>query len=361
MQKIIDFYQDIVLQISNHHGNGSGFYLKDRNIIVTNNHVVEESREVLVSGKKMEKRMEKVLFFDPQYDIAFVDATGNPDIPEAKLSLTTGLKEGDSVVAIGHPYGFNYTATQGIISKMERLNSGMKYIQIDAAINPGNSGGPLINSAGEIAGINSSKIMNAENIGFAIPLNYLKEDLDAFQEKFKGKPLVRCNGCSNVMEDIEIKDDYCPFCGNEIKLPKSAEEEDEVAGIGAIIEKIIAKHISDVRLARKGGAWELEAGGAKISIRYTNNKFVVGDVRLCKLPKENIKEMYEFMLKENYSLEWLTFSLNKQEVFLSFIIFDQDFNQETGEIIVDSMVKYAKEYDEILINRFKAERIEEDE
>ncbi len=361
MQKIIDFYQDIVLQISNHQGNGSGFYLKDKNIIVTNNHVVEDSREVQVSGKKMEKRMEKVLFFDPQYDIAFVDATGAFDIPEAKLSVNSVLKEGDSVIAIGHPYGFNYSATQGIISKMERMNSGMKYIQIDAAINPGNSGGPLINADGEIAGINSSKIMNAENIGFAIPLNYLKEDLDAFQEKFKGKSLVRCNGCSNVIGEDEIEDEYCPFCGNEIKLPKSAEEEDEVNGIGAIIEKIIAKHISDVRLARKGGAWEISAGNAKINIRYTNNKFIVGDARLCKLPKENIREIYEFMLKENYNLDGLTFSLNKQELFLSFIIFDQDFNVETGEIIFDNMIKKAKEYDEIVINRYKAERIEEDE
>lgn len=361
MQKIIDFYQDIVLQISNHHGNGSGFYLKDKNIIVTNNHVVEESREVQVSGKKMEKRMEKVLFFDPQYDIAFVDATGSLDIPEAKLSVNSVLKEGDGVIAIGHPYGFNYSATQGIISKMERMNSGMKYIQIDAAINPGNSGGPLINAEGEIAGINSSKIMNAENIGFAIPLNYLKEDLDAFQEKFRGKTLVRCNGCSNVMGEDEIEDEYCPFCGNEIKLPKSAEEENEVNGIGAIIEKIIAKHISDVRLARKGGAWEISAGNVKINIRYTNNKFIVGDARICKLPKENIKEIYEFMLKENYTLENLTFSLNKQELFLSFIIFDQDFNSETGETIFDNMIKKAKEYNEIALERLKAERIEEDD
>lgn len=361
MQKIIDFYQDIVLQISDQHGNGSGFYLKDKNIIITNNHVVEESREVLVSGKKMEKRMEKVLFFDPQYDIAFVDATGNPDIPVAKLSVNSVLKEGDSVVAIGHPYGFNYSATQGIISKMERLNSGMKYIQIDAAINPGNSGGPLINSEGEIAGINSSKIMNAENIGFAIPLNYLKEDLDAFEEKFTGKTLVRCNGCSNVMAEDEIQEEYCPFCGNEIKLPKSTEEEDDVNGISAIIEKIISKHISDVRLARKGGAWELEVGSAKIVIRYTNNKFIVGDARICKLPKEHIKDLYEFMLKENYNIDGLTFSLNKQEVFLSFIIFDQDFNQETGEIIVDNMVNKVKEYDELFINKYKAERIEEDD
>ena len=87
-------------------------------------------------------------------------------------------KDGEVVVAIGHPFGLNYTATQGVISKVDRIRDGVKYIQIDAAINPGNSGGPLVNKEGEVIGINSFIIRGGDNLGFALPVSYLKEALD---------------------------------------------------------------------------------------------------------------------------------------------------------------------------------------
>src|SRR5574338_619774 len=90
-------------------------------------------------------------------------------------------KDGDVVVAIGHPFGLNYTATQGVISKVDRIRDGVKYIQIDAAINPGNSGGPLVNKNGEIIGINSFIIRGGDNLGFALPVNYLREALLLYQ------------------------------------------------------------------------------------------------------------------------------------------------------------------------------------
>jgi len=77
------------------------------------------------------------------------------------------MKDGDAVVAIGHPFGLNYTATQGVISKVDRIREGLKYIQIDAAINPGNSGGPLVNMSGEIIGVNSFIIRG--EITWALP------------------------------------------------------------------------------------------------------------------------------------------------------------------------------------------------
>ena len=84
------------------------------------------------------------------------------------------------MVAIGHPYGLNYTATQGVISKVDRIREGLKFIQIDAAINPGNSGGPLVNSNGEVIGVNSFIIRGGDNLGFALPVNYLKEALKLY-------------------------------------------------------------------------------------------------------------------------------------------------------------------------------------
>jgi serine protease Do len=103
----------------------------------------------------LKKRLSRVWYTDRKHDLAFLEAPKNIAFPDIHLGRYETMKDGDEVVAIGHPYGLNYTATQGVISKVDRIREGLKYIQIDAAINPGNSGGPLVNENGEIIGVNS--------------------------------------------------------------------------------------------------------------------------------------------------------------------------------------------------------------
>ena len=116
------------------------FYLKEYDIVVTNNHVIEGAKEATIDGKGFEKLISPVIYNDPYFDLAFIRPPENADLPLVHVKSGESFKEGDTVIAIGHPYGLKYTATQGIISKALRLHNNKHYIQTDSAINPGNSG-----------------------------------------------------------------------------------------------------------------------------------------------------------------------------------------------------------------------------
>ena len=177
LQQIIEKYQKAIIQIATQNGTGTGFYIKEFDLIVSNNHVVENNAEVTVAGKAFDKALSRVWYTDRKHDLAFLEAPKNIDLPEVLLGNYETLKDGDAVLAIGHPYGLNYTATQGVISKVDRIRDGLKFIQIDAAINPGNSGGPLVDTDGEVIGVNSFIIKGGDNLGFALPVSYLRQAL----------------------------------------------------------------------------------------------------------------------------------------------------------------------------------------
>ena len=146
VQEIINKFQPVIIQIATPQGTGTGFFVKGENVIITNDHVVKGNSEVVISGKSFQKQMSLVLFNDPKYDLAFISVPDGTGMPELHLAAGYEVHDGETVIAIGHPYGLNYTATEGIVSKAKRLQKGINYIQIDAAINPGNSGGPLVNT-----------------------------------------------------------------------------------------------------------------------------------------------------------------------------------------------------------------------
>jgi serine protease Do len=167
---------------------GTGFVYKD-GWVMTNAHVVEDGIEVkvLLSDRRVvDVDPETDVFFDTISDIAVirVDTTGMAALPFARSSE---LQVGQPVIAVGNPLGFRLgnSVTAGVLSGMGRsLGSGYPFLQIDAPINPGNSGGPLLNSRGEVIGVNSAKIVEigAEGLGFAIPSDTAKEIADQLIE-----------------------------------------------------------------------------------------------------------------------------------------------------------------------------------
>ncbi len=169
-QLILDTYVDNIIQIMTPYGTGTGFIIDD--LIITNSHVVGGLKEVVVSSKHMKRTIAQVIYDDSDYDLAFISSEFTKPKSPLKLSSKTVI-DGDTTIAIGHPYGLNYTATEGIVSKASRLQDDLEYIQIDAAINPGNSGGPLLNIDGEVIGVNTFIIQNANNLGFALPYFYV--------------------------------------------------------------------------------------------------------------------------------------------------------------------------------------------
>lgn len=159
-------------------GNGSGVVVDQAGHILTNNHVVEGANTITVTLNDGSKHKASVVGTDPYSDLAVLKISA-PNLTPAVLGHSETLRPGEWVLAIGSPLGFDHTVTLGIISAISRrvpdLNANVDFIQTDAAINPGNSGGPLINLNGEVVGINTAISGQGQNIGFAIPVDAVRE------------------------------------------------------------------------------------------------------------------------------------------------------------------------------------------
>jgi serine protease Do len=355
-QDIIENFQPAIIQIATKGGSGTGFYLKEYDIIVTNEHVVAKFGEITIAGKSFHKMLSRVWYTDKKHDLAFVEAPSDILFPRLVLGDYSLLKDGDVIIAIGHPFGLNYTATQGVISKVDRIRQGLKFIQIDAAINPGNSGGPLVNEQGEVIGVNTFIIRGGDNLGFALPVNYLRNALELYAP-YKGTPAARCHSCDFLVLPSNIDSGkYCPSCGSEVKLPELPEKESSLSGIARTIEEILKDLGKDTKLAREGtNRWEVKEGGARIKISYnTDNFFVSGDAYLCQLPTDGsrIKLLYQFLLEENWRTHGLILSCVNQNIILSCILYDLDMTKEGGSKILHTLFKKAADYDTLLIKEY---------
>ena len=169
---------------------GSGFIISADGYVLTNNHVVADADEIIVRLSDRSELVAKLVGADPRTDVALLKVEGK-DLPTVKLGSSEGIKVGEWVLAIGSPFGFDHSATSGIISAKGRSLPNENYvpfIQTDVAINPGNSGGPLFNLDGEVIGINSQIFTRSGGfmgLSFAIPIDVAMDVAD--QLKASGK------------------------------------------------------------------------------------------------------------------------------------------------------------------------------
>ncbi len=189
---------------------GSGFIFAD-GLVMTNAHVVNGSDKVIVGLNNGKKLNAKLLGQDFFTDLAILEIEGKGPWPKAKLGDSTKIKVGDWAIAVGNPFGLENTVTLGIISNLKRnvaqlgiYDKKLELIQTDAAINPGNSGGPLLNSSGDVIGINTLiRSGPGAGLSFAIPINKAKEI--AFQLINNGKVIHPMIGISLIENDSNFE------------------------------------------------------------------------------------------------------------------------------------------------------------
>jgi Do/DeqQ family serine protease len=213
-------------------GTGSGFIISEDGKILTNAHVVDGATEVTVNLKDGRILEGKVLGKDPLTDLAVIKIEAD-HLPTVTLGDSDRLSIGEWAIAIGNPLGLDNTVTTGIISATSRSSSQIgvpdkriDFLQTDAAINPGNSGGPLLNAQGQVIGINTAIIQNAQGLGFAIPIN--KAEAIATKLIAEGKVEHPFLGISMVSLNAQVKEELAKNKG----LPIREEEE------GVLIVKV---------------------------------------------------------------------------------------------------------------------------
>jgi serine protease Do len=243
--------KDLLGRDFNQKGLGSGFIISDDGYIFTNNHVVDKADKIevkLANGKEYDAEIKGR---DASTDLALIKITPLTKLPYARLGDSDRSRIGEGVFAIGNPLGLDHTVTAGIISAKGRVIGAGPYdnfIQTDASINPGNSGGPLCNMAGEVVGINTAIVAQAQGIGFAIPINMAKEILEDL--KTSGKitrgwmGLTSQDITDDMRQSLKLKDRQGALVGNVFTGDPA-----DKAGIkiGDVIMEIAGQTVKDNR------------------------------------------------------------------------------------------------------------------
>jgi serine protease Do len=190
VKEVVAKFGEAVISIETPSGKGSGFLVNDSGYAITNAHVIQGETRIsailyqnIPGGGLARRRIEdvEIVALNPFFDLALIKLPLPADLKPSHVILGTGddVNTGDSVFAVGNPLGLERTVTQGIVSNRSRNLEGQLYLQTDTAINPGNSGGPLFNHRGEVIGVTSrgARADMADNLGFAIPVGYVKDFL----------------------------------------------------------------------------------------------------------------------------------------------------------------------------------------
>tara|TARA_Y100000034_G_C6902645_1_gene417855 strand:+ start:2298 stop:3095 length:798 start_codon:yes stop_codon:yes gene_type:complete len=186
---IIEDAVQAVVSIKTDKAQGTGFIITDDGYLVTNYHVIEGARYAEAITSNQEKKSLTLIGYSSNLDIALLEISGSYDALEFDDSDNVDI--GEKVIAIGNPLGLSFSVTEGIVSAVHRTlkDSPGQYIQTDAALNSGNSGGPLINTDGEVIGINNFKI-KGDNIGFALESNFIIEKINEIALEELGEKLI---------------------------------------------------------------------------------------------------------------------------------------------------------------------------
>jgi hypothetical protein len=342
-----------VVKINTASGTGSGVYYKAQEVIITNHHVVNGFKKVGIETQNKENIVADVILINPLIDIAILKPKKILDVPNIAFLSQKFLKSTDKVSVLGFPYGMPFTVTEGIISSVKQILGGQSYIQTDAAVNPGNSGGPLVNMRGEIIGITTSKFQNADNMGFALPIDLVLEELAALQQNPNFVFAVKCPACNHALYE---ETENCPNCGSILDV-KALFSETPRSAIAMFVEDVFNRLNLDPVIARKGfDFWEFHRGSALIRYFVYRNEYLFAVSPLVKLPKQNLEPLYEYLLKAPAKPFYL--GIGDNIIYISYRVHLADiygkYQAEVKDNLFNLAVK-ADELDNFLVEKFSCE------
>ncbi len=284
---------------------GTGWIALPNGLIVTNAHVVAYNRRVAIHPSEGPTGIPaKVVHVDMQLDIAFLMPLFPLDRPPLPAVPAAEAVPGQTVVAIGHPFGLAFTVTQGILSA-HRTWRGIPYLQTDAALNAGNSGGPLLDIEGRVLGVNTMIRTGGQNLGFAVPVDAFRQDLDrhagAPASVLALTPVYRCVACQMPFEP---RDSRCLQCGAPIPFSGDSGElanAHAIANAERVVQEMIVRLGFIPHQARVDKrVWRLSREPVEVWISLNQNgAYVDFESRLAKIPPVGQEPFFRFLLTVN--------------------------------------------------------------
>lgn len=346
--------QSAIVQIATPYLIGTGFCLNDNGIIVTNEHIVRDSRRVVVDHPEEGKQLGEVVYLDVKRDLALVKVVKGYDAPTIKLQSRTLPKAGAEVYALGSTETTGGFMKKGLILAIDMEIEEVQYLNHTALLGGSDSGGPLVDADGFLLGVNNFIMKRGELQGLSLPVSYLEEAL-AQLELEAGKTSARCYSCGTISYDDNPLGETCPVCKEELQLPALIPPY-KPFGVAATIESLLTETIDEVALARRGpNCWQVQHGSATINILYyEKNGLIVGDAHLCALPAKDNGALFTYLLKQNFKIENLSFSIRNGDIVLSLMIYDRYLNETTGNRLFQYLFQQADDFDNILVEQYGA-------
>ena len=278
-----------VYKVNHAGGAGSCFYLKEYDLFVTNYHVVDGFHQVAIQDNDKNRFLAKVVLVNPALDIALLSVEGDfSHLPEIVFAETDTIPIGQKINVAGYPFGMPFTVTEGTVSSPRQLINEKYYIQTDAAVNPGNSGGPMLNDQNEVVAITASKITEADNMGFGIPISSLRQVLEQVADMDRTAFNVQCGSCDELISE---EDEYCPSCGE--KLPENIFKEQGLTDLAVFCRREAIESIGDksgfVWPGSDYECWTFHKGSSEIRMLVYQRSYLFCTSPINILPKKNLE------------------------------------------------------------------------
>ncbi len=288
-----------VFQVFTGGGTGSGFLI-DKNLLLTNCHVVEPFRKVAVELRDRRRVVGTVRRIHPRRDLAIVELAQDHAESVFEVASSDGLEPSQVVSIIGFPVGLPLSLTEGVISHPKQLLDEQHYVQTDAAINPGNSGGPIVDKSGRVVAVTTCKLTQADSVGFGIPGDDVRAFIAGFREQTAAFG-VTCPACEALIEAVTR---YCDGCGADLEDLELATyfTEDDVHPVVAFVEDALAKAKIDPVLARHGELnWSFYSGSAPVQIWSCCPDHLCFSSGLAQPGKQKLGELFRYLLSSEHA------------------------------------------------------------